>query len=603
MMRFFSFLTNTLLGRRRHPLKTLQASVAAALLALITSFTLQAASAQSTPQATPAPPTTDSTKPATAEPLTSPAADTRAPALNIAKRLVELDDEIEKQEIELRKFRRSIRGLSESQLSVEQKGELEARTNDLRILKAAFEQIALGGLDTGPLQPEQSQSYDWQAELLDVMRPVLASLKDLTDKPRRVENTRQRINQLERQISVTRDALASLQELGSTVTDKDVRAELETMTTKWSQRQLEFSSQRDVAQIQLTSMLEETRSNWEIVREAGIDFFEGRGLTLIIAMAAAISVWLLIRVLLSLVRRIRRLGDKAGKTRKARLRRDRALKYLSRFFTGLLMAIAVLATFYVRSDVFLLALSILIIVGLGIGLRQILPRFYAEIRLLLDFGAVRDSERLLYEGVPMQVKEMSTFAILANPLLKGFIRLPLSELTERNSHPAANDPWFPTRPDDYVKLEDGSFAQVIEQSVDTVVLRQLGSVRHIQTAAFFAAAPTNLSQDGFLVPVTFGIGYRHQAISLTEVPDKIRMAVEQAVQAADWGEHCTGVIVDFKEAAASSLDYLVLLKMTGEAASSYYSIGRAVQQALVALCNEQDWEIPFAQLTVHQAGS
>ncbi|MFK7964154.1 MAG: hypothetical protein AB8C46_09345 [Burkholderiaceae bacterium] len=601
MMRLFAFLMTTLIGHRRRSSKTSRPWGAVALLTLMTSLTLQAANAQSTPQSKPAPPANETAKPATAESLDPAAADSRTPALNIAKRLVELDDEIEKQEIALRKFRRSIRGLTENQLSVEQKNELDTRTSDLRSLKAAFEQIALGGLDTGPLQPEQPKSYDWQAELLDVMRPVLASLKDLTDKPRRVENTRQRINQLERQISVTRDALASLQELGGTVTDKDVRAELDAMTTKWSQRQLEFSSQRDVAQIQLTSMLDETRSNWEIVREAGIDFFEGRGLTLIIAVAAAISVWLLIRVLLSLLRRIRRLGDKAGKTRKARLRRDRALKYLSRFFTGLLMAIAVLATFYVRSDVFLLALSILVIVGLGLGLRHILPRFYAEIRLLLDFGAVRDSERLLYEGVPMQVKEMSTFAILANPLLKGFVRLPLNELTERNSHPIANDPWFPTHQHDYVMFEDGSFAQVIEQSVDTVVLRQLGSVRHMQTAEFFAAALTNLSQDGFLVPVTFGIGYRHQAISLTEVPDKIRLAVEQAVQAADWGEHCTGVIVDFKEAAASSLNYLVLLKMTGDAASSYYSIGRAVQQTLVALCNEQDWEIPFAQLTVHQA--
>lgn len=571
------------------------------LLVLAASLAGSVATAQS--------PASDSTRPSTTPvittntaPVTTPIIKAgREPVLDIAKRLVELDDQIELRETELVSFRESIKGQTTDQLSVDQKAELENRRGDLRSLKATFEQIALGGLDTGAMQPELPKSYDWQAELLEVLRPVLASLKDLTDKPRRVEATRQRIIQLDRQIKVTQEALQSLEKLNGTVVDKDVREELKTMNGDWSQRRLDLSSQRDVAQIQLSTMLDESRSNWEIVREAGIEFFEGRGLTLSIAALAAAFVWLLVRLVLLVVRRIRRIGGQSGKQRKVKLRRDRAFRYLSRFFTGVLMALAVLGTFYARSDVFLLALSILVIVGLALGLRHILPRFYAEIRLLLDFGSVRDSERILYEGVPMQVKEMSTFAILANPMLKGFIRLPLSELTEKNSHPAANDPWFPTRENDYVMLGDGSFAQVVEQSVDTVVLRQLGAVRHLRTADFFAAAPSNLSMDGFMVPVTFGIAYRHQLISLTEVPQKIREAVDKMIENADWHEHCTGVIVEFKEAATNSLDYLIIVKMAGDAAGSYFGIGRAVQRTLVALCNEQDWEIPFAQLTVHQA--
>ena len=315
----------------------------------------------------------------------------------------------------------------------------------------------------------------------------------------------------------------------------------------------------------------------------------------------AAAVWLLVRLLLLIVRRIRRMSAQNSKQRKIKLRRDRAFRYLSRFVTGVLMALAVLGTFYARSDVFLLALSILVIVGIALGLRQILPRFYAEIKLLLDFGSVRDSERILYEGVPMQVREMNTFAILANPMLKGFIRLPLSDLADRNSHPAAGDAWFPTKQDDYVMLSDGGFAQVVDQSVDTVVLRQMGALRHLRTADFFAGAPSNLSTDGFVVPVTFGIAYRHQAISQSEVPQKIREAIEKMIENADWHEHCTGIIVEFKEAAANSLDYLIVIKMASDAAGSYFGIGRAVQRSLVALCNEQDWEIPFAQLTVHQA--
>jgi len=58
--------------------------------------------------------------------------------------------------------------------------------------------------------------------------------------------------------------------------------------------------------------------------------------------------------------------------------------------------------------------------------------------------------------------------------------------------------------------------------------------------------------------------------------------------------------VEFKEAGANSLDYLVYLSMQGPAAADYFALTRRVQRALVALCNREGWVIPFSQLTIHQ---
>jgi hypothetical protein len=233
------------------------------------------------------------------------------------------------------------------------------------------------------------------------------------------------------------------------------------------------------------------------------------------------------------------------------------------------------------------------------GLRQAVPRYISEIRILLGFGSVREGERLVFNDVPMIVRSINAFARLENPLLQGSIRVPLKAMMDFSSRPVTDEYWFPCEVGDYLLLNDNRFAQVVSQSVETVQLRVLGSPVQMATADFLAMAPVNLSRDGFLVSVAFGIDYCHQAICLDEVPEKMEKAVQHSISSSNWAAHCDGVSVEFKEAAASSLDYLVLVRMQGDAAGGYFGIGRRVQQALVALSNQEQWSIPFGQLTVH----
>ncbi len=67
-------------------------------------------------------------------------------------------------------------------------------------------------------------------------------------------------------------------------------------------------------------------------------------------------------------------------------------------------------------------------------------------------------------------------------------------------------------------------------------------------------------------------------------------------------EHVESILVEFQEAGASSLNYMIYVTMKGEAADSYYVLNRLLQKICVDTCNERSWVIPFNQLTVH-AGS
>ena len=59
------------------------------------------------------------------------------------------------------------------------------------------------------------------------------------------------------------------------------------------------------------------------------------------------------------------------------------------------------------------------------------------------------------------------------------------------------------------------------------------------------------------------------------------------------------LLVSFKEAGASSLDYQIYIVLKGRAANAFFKAQRLVQQACVETCNQEGWVIPFTQITVH----
>ena len=182
------------------------------------------------------------------------------------------------------------------------------------------------------------------------------------------------------------------------------------------------------------------------------------------------------------------------------------------------------------------------------------------------------------------------------------IRLPLRGRIELNSRPYHSDePWFPCKENDWVILEDGTYGRIVTQTADVVRLVLLGgSFRTYLTEEFYKQNPMNISTN-FRLRVTFGIDYRHQKISTQEIPEKLEEMLNADLTRDGYGRDIINLVVEFKEAGASSLDFMIIADFSGKVAQHYNVLARAIQRIAVDACNEYGWVIPFTQLTLHTA--
>ena len=140
-----------------------------------------------------------------------------------------------------------------------------------------------------------------------------------------------------------------------------------------------------------------------------------------------------------------------SKARSFYVRLGEVLFHIMTFIGAASVALIVL---YGSGDWVLLSLAIIFMIGLAWTAKQGLPRFWEQIKLLLNLGTVRENERVIYKGLPWKVVSINLYSRLENPALKSSrIRLPLRGLIELNSRPYhADEPWFPCRKEDWVLL-------------------------------------------------------------------------------------------------------------------------------------------------------
>ena len=488
--------------------------------------------------------------------------------------------------------------------SAEEQEELNADAEQLGAeidkLRSTLELLATGGVDSTLFTDVvEQEDADWRQDIALIAKPVLDSLKELTEKPRRISELNEAISLHRRERAVAVEALEGLRNAtsDSEPENQSLARALKSLHVTWQKRFNNAQNAIDVARLQIGS-LQGDKSLWDSLTGSLFDFIKGRGLTLLIAAAVAGTVWAVIRFLMSGYRRT--LLDRTEPDSRTRYR---LAEYSVRAFTFLLCLVAVFIVFYERGDVLLLGLLILLIVGLALSVRQLLPRYIAEARLLLNVGGMREAERIMHLGVPWRVESVNMFTILRNPELTGILRIPLSELHEVCSRPiVGTEPWFPTSRGDMVMIEGAMFAEVLFQSPDTVELKVGGGQRRaVPTAEFYAMSMVNLSRgDVFGVWTVFGLDYDQQADALSEVPRKLRETLNADLQHSDVGEFVKDMLVELKAAGSSSLDYLLFVTFDSRAAKSYLRIERILQRACVKACNEHGWSIPFPHLSVVQ---
>jgi hypothetical protein len=463
-------------------------------------------------------------------------------------------------------------------------------------LELSFENIAVSGANLRALADSEDSSLDWRDELVQIARPLLDGLKDATEKPRRIEELRRLINLQEQQLEVIRKAIASIALLAAYQAPPVVSDGLARVAATWRERSMDVERSLENSRDELNNLESEDFKVFETMAGVLQEFALGRGLTLLLALVTAVGLWFVMRLLRQLID-VRR-ASREGKERAARIR---LLLYGYHLLTIVLVGLAVLSVFYVRGDLLLLSLAIIALIMLAVGVWRFLPGYIMEARLLINMGAAREGERTIYNGIPFRIVSLNLYSYLRNPELDGAIRLPLPTLAQLTSRPSSDEAWFPCSVGDYLLLPGGGFGQVLQQTVELVRLKMVGSIVQYATSDFLQINARNLSREGFAVVVVFGVDYQHQDISLDLVPERLRSGLAEAFEHAGFGSDLVSLLVDFKEAGSNSLDYLIYATMDSRSAASYFVIARLIQQTCVDICNREAWVIPFAQLTIHQA--
>lgn len=468
---------------------------------------------------------------------------------------------------------------------------------DWTALRGKFEQLATG---TSEEAFEAGGDADVQLsdELKILLQPLLTELHKSTERPREIERLRADVTFFKRRQDLAQNSLARLDELLPQIEDELLKADLEKLQSVWNTRQGRVKSELETAQFQLEGALENQEPLSNLIGRFISDFLANRGKTLGLAVLGGIVTIFLLALAIRGVERF--VPDKDDIRRSLPFRLVRLLLFLLATFLGIFAFLGIL---YARSDWLLLGLSLIFILGFFWAARNALLSFYEQLKTVLNLGPVREGERVIFDGIPWEVKTINFYTDLVNPLLSGgHVRVALSDLTELHSRPKARkEPLFPCEAGEWVQLSDGTYGEVLSQTPELVRLRTIpGSLVSYQTATFLGLAPDNHS-GAFGLRVPIGIDYQHQEISTTEARQKLETFIKSGLEEYIGAENIKGLWVEFSGAGASSLDYTVGISLDGAVAGRKPALTRAVQRLFVDACNKYQWVIPFTQVTVHQA--
>ncbi len=471
----------------------------------------------------------------------------------------------------------------------------DAFSTDIEQLRTTLENIAIGGLDTSLFATTDAKAEkDWREDIALIAEPVIDSLKEITEKPRKLAELNDSITQSQLEIAATKKALANLEPSLALDPTGELKNTLEQLSTLWQERENDANNSIAIAQIQIAE-LQGDRSLSETLYDALLGFITGRGLTILMAVIAAALVWYALRFLLRGYR-VAISNDNAPERRT----RYRVAAYGVHALTFVFTLLAVFVVFYERGDVLLLGLLILLVVGLALGIRHLLPRYVSEARLLLNVGAMRENERVFFAGLPWRVQSINMYTTLKNPELSSSLRVPLAKLDGTISRAVSDEWWFPTSKGDFVLLSDDTVHEVISQNPDTVELRERGGqITSIPSTDFYTTTMINLTRGGsFGVSSTFGVDYQHQSISLSHIPDILISSVKSHLMQSGLDSSIQDVQVELKEANSSSLDYWVFVTCESDVAHAYLEIQRLIQSACVDACTKESLNIPFPHLSI-----
>lgn len=476
------------------------------------------------------------------------------------------------------------------------------RVGELRSLQRKRAEARLDLLDiisdadlSGFEQVEQ-KPFTLQGSIEDLIKPLIDEIRQATAGSRERRDLQDRFDATTQKTELLQKAMESLNHALKTVKDPDVISMLKSVRQEFQQRSKDSQNELTVLGFRLDEIENQSRSLVDETTGILASFFRERGRNLFLAILAAVVTGVGFRLLNVYLHRNTSLFSH-GRNQATRLL-DVALYTLT--FVGAFVVIIIV--FLIVGDWVLLGLMALLALALIFAAKDALPGYMDEIRLMLNLGSVREDERLVYNGVPWVVENLTFFTILRNPVLRGgMLRMPIAQLVGKLSRPATeNEPYFPSEEGDWVLLSDETYGKIVFQSVEMVRIQLLGgATKMYPTSEYLEEDPQNHSQ-GFRVSSILGIDYRHQADVTGSILVKLNKFFQEAVEAEVDPSDIRSLKVEFSYANASSLDFVIQLDLDGSLAPKYNPISRMLQRIGVNACNHFGWEIPFQQVTVHR---
>lgn len=513
---------------------------------------------------------------------------------NVLNRLHLLASELEQLSAERDALAGTLEGVSEDQM-LEQRERLVQMTRAIATMNSTFEVTALAGVDTGRVE-DTDEEYNWRSELIEIASPVLDSLKSITEKPRRKAELLAESERLQERLELAEDASNALNSRQVASDRANTTLRLQMLTDKWRAQANDLTRQQVLVSQQIESISKNDNGFLTSFGNTFQSFFLGRGLTILLAFMGAMVAWGLAKFVWWFSNRY--LVAK-------RIRRKsfwyRLFSYSYFLVTFIFIIFAIFLVLYLRDDILLIALMFLLLAAATLSLRNLIPQYMKEARLLLNLGAVREEEMVIYDGLPWIVRSLNLYSILHNPKLTGIVRLPMDKVKTLVSRPVKDTIWFPTTKNDYIFLPDGAFGQVVKQTPDLVEVQVRGGmVTTFRARDFYALKVTNISRNAtFGVCASFVVDHANQPVDTDIVNAEIIAAIRASVDEAGYGEGVRDIIIDMQPTGTSSLAYVVYLTVASKYASNYFSLQRLVQKVSVDFSNSKNWTIPNQKLAVH----
>lgn len=463
----------------------------------------------------------------------------------------------------------------------------------LHQIESKFEEFAVSA-DISIFAEKPKESFDWQEKVGELLQPVFSEIENATKTSRQIGALRDDVKQFTERREVSSNAISNLKKILTESLSPALQTELEDLLAKWEQRYADANNQGVAADLQLQK-LEAERKTFNPA-ESVQKFFRSRGLNLVLGLLAFCTVFFGIRILVVGAQKIRPSQEEKKFT-------NRLLSLLIHVFSIIGALAATLLVFNIMGDLFLQVIILIFLIGVAWASINTLPQHIETVKLLLNIGAVKEGQRVEMDGIPWCVDSLALAARLRNDKLSGGeLVLPVRMLVGMHSREIGErEELFPCSINDWVELANGQIGKVQNQTPSLVELVDLGgSVIVYQTADFLAQSPKNLSS-GYRLTSTFGVDYQHMAISTSEIPATFRKELQTRLPDIVNEQSIQSVDVEFMAAGTSSLDYQIKVLLKGDAAHQYEQIQFAVQKICVDACIENQWNIPFTQITLHQA--